>query len=514
MDSPAIRYAAASVERSGGVTSASNAVALLLVCGVAAAARAAYWIELSGSPWLEYLFCDEIWFDALAQEILRGEPPGGAGAYDQPPAYGYFLASLYALLGRDLPAVRAVQLLLGVVNSGLLYLVARRAVGPKLALASGLVFAVWAPLFFFEAQLLKTVLVVFFNLLFFYALLRCIERPGWGWGLAAGVLFGASSITQPIALPFLGVLAVWGWLRFRREPRVEVRRAWLAAAGALVAGTALVVGTVAVRNAVVGGEAVLISSNSGINLYLGVGSDFREKVATRPGRKWDALYAREDDEYLGESLRIIAHDPIGYVANGGTKLLRFANGHEAPRCRSLYAARKASSLFSFLLWKRGVAFPFGLLFPLAVLGSVAVVRSGSTGARLMLLFCATHVLLLCLLFVTARFRMHVLPFLIVLASVGGAQLVGLGKRRAWPAAAVWALALAALLVVSNWRVGPMRQEPFADVYWTLGMNKLREGRPRRACRHLERAAYLEPEREAEWSRYCSKRDRTPRDPES
>lgn len=488
---------------------ASKISALLLVCAVAAAVRAVYYLELRGSPWLEHLFCDEFWFDGLAQQIARGASPGGGQVYDQPPAYAYFLASLYALLGRDLPAVRLVQLLLGVVNVGLLYVVARRACGPTLALVSALVFAAWGPMLFFEAQLLKTVLVVFFNLLLFYALLRCLERPGWRWGLASGLALGASAITQPIALPFLPVLVLWGCLQLRKEASAGLRLAWLRAGGALVLGVVLVVGSVTARNAVVAGKAVLISSNSGINLYLGVGPDFQEKVATRPGAKWDALYSREDGEYVQEALRIVAADPLGYASNGVTKLLQFANGHEAPRCRSLYAAREESPLLALLMWKRGLAFPFGLLLPFAGLGFVVAVRRGSSGMRLMALFCATHVVMLSLLFVTARFRMNVLPFLVVFAVSGAAGLAGALRARAWPAAAVQAAGLAVLLVVSNWNVGPMRREPFPDVYWTLGMTALQEGRTRQGCRYLQRAAYLEPEREATWWRYCSETGRLP-----
>jgi 4-amino-4-deoxy-L-arabinose transferase-like glycosyltransferase len=482
---------------------ASKLSALLLVCGVAAGVRAVYYLELRGSPWLEHLFCDEFWFDGLAQQIARGQSPGGGQVYDQPPAYAYFLASLYTLLGRDLPAVRLLQLLLGVVNVGLLYIVARRACGPTRAFVSALIFAAWGPMLFFEAQLLKTVLVVFFDLLLFYFLMRCLERPGWRWGLASGLALGASAITQPIALPFLPVLVSWGWLHLRGEASAGLRRAWLRAGGALVLGVVLVVGTVTARNAIVAGRAVLISSNSGINLYLGVGPDFREKVATRPGAKWDALYSREDGEYVREVLRIVAADPLGYAANGVVKLFQFANGHEAPRCRSLYAAREESALMALLVWKRVLAFPFGLLLPFAGLGLVGALWRGRDGMRLMALFCVTHVAMLSLLFVTARFRMNVLPFLVVFAVCGAAGLAGALRARAWPAAAVQAAVLAVLLVVSNWNVGPMRREPFPDVYWTLGMTAIHEGRTRQGCRYLERAAYLEPEREAEWWRYCS-----------
>jgi hypothetical protein len=226
--------------------------------------------------------------------------------------------------------------------------------------------------------------------------------------------------------------------------------------------------------------------------------------------QWNALYEREYSWYTPEALRIIAADPLGYARNAGVKLFHFAHGDERPRCRSLYAARQDSTLLSLLLWKRVVAFPFGLLFPFAAIGFVALLRRGGLGARLIALFCATHVLVLSLLFVTARFRMDVLPFLILLAVCGASALAGALRARRWRAAALGGFALALLLVVSNWRVGAMERDDFADIYWTLGISRIQEGRRRQGCRYLERAAHLEPAREGAWRRLCGASGRAPR----
>ena len=72
--------------------------------------------------------------------------------------------------------------------------------------ALALLFAAYAPMFFFEAMLLPPVLVVFLNLAFFLALLRCVERARWWRGLSTGVLLGASAATVSIVLPFAAVV--------------------------------------------------------------------------------------------------------------------------------------------------------------------------------------------------------------------------------------------------------------------------------------------------------------------
>ena len=97
-------------------------------------------------------------------------------------------------------------------------------------------------------------------------------RGGRGW-FAAGLLGGLTAIVNAPALVLLPVLAI----------AARRRAVWL------LLGAAIAVAPVTFRNWAEGRELVLVSSNTGINLYLGNNPRYDATVGMRPGRDWQAL---------------------------------------------------------------------------------------------------------------------------------------------------------------------------------------------------------------------------------
>ena len=109
------------------------------------------------------------------------------------------------------------------------------------------------------------------------------------------------------------------------------------------------------------------------------------------------------------------------VTSCSTKTYLFWHGHEVGRNQDLYYARNFSSLLSMLLWKSSIAFPFGVLAPLALLGIGLLWREGlhrEPGSALLLLFLLSYALSVVLFFVTARYRLPVVPVLLLFAVHG------------------------------------------------------------------------------------------------
>jgi hypothetical protein len=87
-----------------------------------------------------------------------------------------------------------------------------------------------------------------------------------------------------IATPniLLAVPPAAAWIMWRGDPAVPGR--WRRTASALfLGGVCLPVAAVALRNLAVSGEPVLISSNGGINFYIGNNPDYDVTVRIRPG---------------------------------------------------------------------------------------------------------------------------------------------------------------------------------------------------------------------------------------
>ena len=221
-------------------------------------------------------------------------------------------------------------------------------------------------------------LAAFVDLLALVMLLYVWRRPSrWGF-LGAGVAFGVGALAVPTVLTFaVAVPIAILWTTPRRQGLV-----W---AGAFSLGVVLAVAPVAWRNWAIGGDGVGISYNAGINLYIGNNPDYEETVAIRPGWEWDDLVtqpAREGIErpsaksayFAARAWDYIRGDPIGWLGLMGRKLGAFWHGDERGRNQPIYFWRTYSTVLSATLWKAGIAFPFGLVAPLALWGMLLSLR--------------------------------------------------------------------------------------------------------------------------------------------
>ncbi len=180
--------------------------------------------------------------------------------------------------------------------------------------------------------------------------------------------------------------------------------------------------------------------------------------------------------FVERSLQIIRSNPAAYAESLVRKLFLFAHGHELKRNQEIYPFRRYSPVLSGLLWKSVVAWPFGILFPFAVLGMIHSVRERSFGSTMMLLFCVSHLLLLRPFFVATRYRMNIVPFLILFAVYGGSVLLRSARDGHWRTTGGCTLVLVVFLSLSNWRVGEMSENVDLDHYRTLAADLRHEGR--------------------------------------
>src|SRR5581483_4163535 len=205
-------------------------------------------------------------YDEWARRIAGGDWIGRDVFY-QAPLYPYFLGVIYAVAGRSLLAVRVCQAIVGSCSCVLLAAAARRLFSPAAGLAAGLMLALYAPAIFFDGLLQKSVLDVFFVCLALSLIARVTVRPvrptaqprhrALEW-LALGLAIGGLSLTRENALVFVAVLAAFALVQGRAR-----------AAAAFIAGVAIVLAPVAVRNSAIGGGFYITTSQFGPNLYIG-----------------------------------------------------------------------------------------------------------------------------------------------------------------------------------------------------------------------------------------------------
>ncbi|WP_158047044.1 ArnT family glycosyltransferase [Skermanella pratensis] len=210
---------------------------------------------------------DQLWYFERAVGLLNGEgySVGGQPTAFWPVGYPAFLAGLFALSGPGVEVAKAANLVLSAAALFFLFRIARRAAGSETAARVALVLAVLSPTLIFYTELLYAELLFMALLLAgLDALLEALDRPGWQRAALAGICFGLAALvkTQALLLPAC-VLAAAFVLR-----RAGLRRA--AALGLVLhAACFAVIAPWTLRNALVLGEPVLVSTNGGFNLFMG-----------------------------------------------------------------------------------------------------------------------------------------------------------------------------------------------------------------------------------------------------
>ena len=495
---------------------------LVAVFALALAVRLYYLHEIRASPLFTAPVVDARTYVEEARYFSDVSFAGRPAPFWQPPLYPVLLGVLFTLAGDDLYLPRLIQAVLGALVCVLICLLGYRVFGAGVGLGAGFAAALYGPLIYFGGELLPTLLACCLNLLALWVLMA-------GRYLLAGILLGLSALTVANILLFVPVLLGWIFAGLRAPRR-------LTAAALLLLGCALVIAPVAYRNWVVGGDLVLISHNAGINFYIGNNADYEQTTRIRPGRDWVELVEMPERRagieqpsaksryFFSQSWQYITSEPLNFLGLLAYKGYLFLRGDEIPRNRDLYFARNDSDLLSVLLWKKGLAFPFGLVAPLALLGLFAVLRpepvegrssekssknspwvalsripsfprkressgerdgpqrlqtASEPEGRLLALFVACYALSVVLFFVTGRYRLPAVPVLLLFAACGVRVL----WQRPWPALA----AVATLLIFCNVATAAMDREGDAHEHYYLGYAYEERDMPAHAGRHYRRA---------------------------
>lgn len=418
---------------------------VLAVAVLALAVRLIYLYSYSRTPWWDALIMDPGNHWDLARRLAAGNDPGPY-PYFRAPLYIWVLALHVKVFGESLWAVRIFQALLGSASAAMTYVLARRLMPSPFALMAGIIMAVyWVPVYF-DGELLITGLATFLFLLGLLAVMRA-EWRGWlGWILAGSIL-GLSSLARPNILVFALAVAVILLSRALRG-----RREWLVRSAAFSAGVILLVAPVFIRNLAVSGDPVLISSQGGINFWLGnhEGADGRTVVV--PVHRRDVpvsfIHSRADHPWVYEDVWLSS----AYVAEQETRsrmrdseISSFWYGRaiswmrENPGRAAALLLRKTLFLFqagevsnnrdldyhSRQIFFLGILrrLGFGLIAPFALAGAIAALGRWRDW-RWPLTFLICYSATVAAFFVTSRYRAPLMPVLICLAAFWIGELTG------------------------------------------------------------------------------------------
>jgi len=472
----------------------------LLVFAAALAVRAVHVWQMRRSPFFDTLLGDSRGYDIWARQIAGGDWLG-TDVFYQAPLYPYFLGLIYAING-NLAVVRVCQAIIGAGSCVLLASAARQLFGNAVGLVAGLMLAFYAPAVFFDGLVQKPVLEIFFLCLvldLLSGIVTCPERL-WRW-LGVGLALGALSLTRENALLFVPVVLGWIWLHWRPLGATRLRLA-----AALLVGLAIVLLPVGLRNRLVGGEFHLTTAQSGTNFYIGnnpqADGTYKSLRFGRGSPEYERLDATELAEkatgralspgevsrfWTERALAYIRTQPLDWAALLWRKFRLLCNVAEVVDTESQESHADWSSLLRIL----SPVAHFGVLAPLALIG---IWITWGERRRLGLLYAMLGVYALSVLafYVVGRYRLSLVPFLIVFASAAVVRGRRFLSARSPAEIGTAAGLVAAVTIFCNWPV-VSRDLMRAVTYHNLGTALQSDGRSDDAVRAYERALGLRPD---------------------
>lgn len=404
----------------------------LIVAGVALAVRLIFFfLYKNNNPLFYHPIMDAKYHHEWALEILSGNF-WGDDVFFRAPLYPYFLAFLYKISGSSIALAVFFQQLIGTGTAVVIYLLARQFFLPRVSILAGLAAALYWPFIYFEGDLLIVTLIVFLDALGLLLLVMSMRADRGPLFVVSGLLLGLSAIARPNILIILPTLVVAFYLYNRNGTRNSNSNSklptWLRQTLVVYAATAVVIAPVIIRNYVVGRDIVPIASQGGVNFFIGNNAESDGRTAIVPGTRWDWWGGYEDAIAIAEQARGRSLKPSevsDYYFERAFVFILGSPDESIPLLARKFGlfwggGERSNNKYIYFFWHKSglgkVPLPgFWLIAPLGLAGAV-LLWPRRREFLLLYLFVASYMVGVIAFFVNARFRLPVVPVLIVFAA--------------------------------------------------------------------------------------------------
>ncbi len=403
---------------------------LVAVLLLGALFRIIYLIEYYHDPQWPQLLVDSLFHDRWAKRIAGGDVLGSEPFF-RAPLYIYILGLIYWLTENSLLAARIFGHAVGLLGVAATYLIARRLFNTRTAVLAAIFHALYPIAMYFESELLVD---SFFTTLLEYSVLLfliSIERKSLKSLFWCGIVLGLAAIARPLVLGLIPVFFVWHY--FERD---NIRQ--FSKKGAILAlGIIIPILPVTLRNVTVGHDFVLIASSGGINFHIG-NNDYADGYSASLPPPYLNTWEIKDIKYLaeketgkelkpseissyffGKGLNWIKENPLRFLVLTLKKWKFIFNNLEISNNRNL------NYFFGTIGILKIIPLDFAIISGLAAMGIFSLLYSGGKYGRrawFIPILILMYALLISLFFINARFRLPMLPLMMVFSAFGGMSI--------------------------------------------------------------------------------------------
>jgi len=411
--------------------------ALMGLIGLTLAVRVAHLMAVVDTPLFAYhrifpasdMYLFDEWSERIANgDVLGREPYQPVAAwqltlaplerwkewYGHPlvfykaPFYPYLIAALRRLFGDPMLSLAILQIEIAAASVFLLLRIGTELVGPRAGWLGAMLFALYGPAIHYDVVMLRGPWIVLVSLLVTWQLIVFRSDPSPLRAGAVGLALGAALLVNEgfLLLPMLtlGLLGVW----VRRPMRV------VALSGAVVAGMAVALSPLIVRNVLVGAPPLALAVTGSSIFAVFNSADSSPYILSFPRSVSQLLEASG-----GRFLPLVRACLATFSGFGSYLLfyLRKATGFVVPyenpdNVNYYYAALKSPVL--------EVLPGYGVLFPLAAVGLALALRRGDRLAPLLPVTVSLFASIM-LTMPVSRYRATLVVYLMPLAGVALAE---------------------------------------------------------------------------------------------
>lgn len=399
-----------------------NNKTLYLILFLSLSLRIIYLIFYNSLPEWNQLTIDNYYHFNWAVNLAAGNIFGDT-TYFRAPFYVYCLGFLFAVFGASLWISRLFGLIIGFFSILLTYLIGKKVFNHKTGLIAAVIHAIYPLTIYFESELLLDPLFMLLLELTVYRLLLWIDKKTFRNAFLTGISMGLAALTRPTILIWAVMLLLLTFI-YRREIK-----AWYKQILFFLLALFILIAPITIRNLIVANDLVLISSQGGINFYIGNNPDSDGVSAIMPepmGHNWQI-----------SQISRIAEDEVGKnLSSGEISSFWFKKGLEWIKSNPMEFLRLYLKKLYFSISNREISnnrdidryyntipllkynpVSFGILFSLSVVALLLLWRKNKL-IRLLMILLLGYIFAASLFFFNSRFRLPILPIYFVLSAAG------------------------------------------------------------------------------------------------
>ncbi len=444
--------------------------------------RTVYFFQLKATPFFLPIdnSLDSQLYIEWARDIIAGNWVGN-GIFLGMPLYAYFLSILLVILKNSLSSVIFVQLIMSAFNCVLVSLIAKRLFSLKIAVIAGIIGSLYLPFLFNDALISSSVLITLLNSLVIYLLLRFEANRSLKTLIFCGITLGLASLARATTLMFMPLVIIWITFSFK-EFELKKRASFCAI---LLISVFAVIFPVTLRNYLVTGEKILITSYGGINFYIGNNPSADGLFCPPKGMRPDSKGLLEDSKKIAQDIlkkeltmtqvsdfwidntkRLIAKNPSHFLNVLIKKFYYFYNSYEIPDILNYYFIKR------FVPILRLPVFTFIVIGPLGLLG-LFLSLSRKRKKTIIYLFLVSYTAAIMLFFINARYRLTIVPIMIIFSAFALDKMLASFNKKDYKLLGKQLLLLLVFIIFTNL---PMARMGYAVSYNNLGIALMNEGK--------------------------------------